>query len=124
MTIAVPTGGLSQFVDGAIAWAEVAAHRTAREPPRAKERTAMKPKSAVPGYLVAGVGLALIAVGLYWGVVIGYTSGELPVLLGLLGGGALIAWLGQRMLEAAKHDKIERRIAERDAQSEERNGNH
>ena len=79
----------------------------------------MNPKSAVPGYLVAGVGVALIAVGLFWGVVIGYTSSEFPVLLGLLGGGALVAWLGQRMLEAAKHDRIERRIAERDAQSEE-----
>lgn len=84
----------------------------------------MKPKPALPGYLVAGVGLAILAIGLYWGVVAGFYSNERPLLYGLLGLGALLAWLGDRMLKAAKDSKTEHRIAERDAQREERNGNH
>ena len=84
----------------------------------------MTPKSAVPGYLVTGVGVALIVAGLYWGFVTGFYSHELPMLLGLLGVGALLTWIGQRMLESAKKDRIEHRIAERDAQSKDQHGQH
>ncbi|GAA1323475.1 hypothetical protein ACFSWE_09275 [Leucobacter albus] len=76
----------------------------------------MNQKSAVPGYIVTGVGLVLIAVGLYWGVIEGFYQHELPMLLGVLGGGALFAWLGQRMLQAVKRGRIEQRIAERDTE--------
>lgn len=76
----------------------------------------MKPKSAVPGYLVAGVGLALIAAGAYWGFVVGYYPNELPMLLGLLIAGMLLAWAGQRMLQSVKRHQAELRIAQRDSE--------
>lgn len=59
--------------------------------------------------------MALIAARLCWGFITGFYSHELPILFRLLGVGALLSRIGQRMLEAAKKDRIEHRIAERDA---------
>lgn len=73
----------------------------------------MKTNSPFPGYLVAGLGLVLVVIGLIWGVVIGFYASDLPVLIGLLAVGALLAWIGQRMFQSAKRAQVEQRIAER-----------
>lgn len=75
----------------------------------------MNAKSPVPGYIVTGIGLVLAAIGLIWGVVVGFYQSDLPVLLGLLMVGALLAWTGQRMSQSAKRSQVEQRIAQRDA---------
>ncbi|GAA4531341.1 hypothetical protein GCM10023160_33640 [Brachybacterium paraconglomeratum] len=71
--------------------------------------------SPTPGYIVCGIGIALIVIGFIWGFVIGYYPSDLPVLLGLLLVGAGMAWGGQRMFQTAKRQNTEREIAQRDA---------
>lgn len=76
------------------------------------------PKSPVPGYFVAGIGIVLIGIGFIWGVGIGYYEEDLPMLLGLLVGGAVLALVGQRMFQSAKRRQVEQAIAQRDAEGE------
>lgn len=76
----------------------------------------MNTKSPIPGYIVAGIGIVLAVIGLIWGVVVGFYESDLPVLLGLLAVGALLAWIGQRMFQSAKRSQVEQRIAQRDTE--------
>lgn len=71
--------------------------------------------SPTPGYIVCGIGVVLIVIGLFWGGVIGYYPSDLPLLLGLLLVGAGMAWGGQRMFQTAKRQNAEHEIAQRDA---------
>lgn len=78
----------------------------------------MDTKSPVLGYVLAGIGVVLAAIGLIWGVVVGFYESDLPLLLGLLAVGAGLMWIGQRMSQAAKRSNIERRIADRDSKEQ------
>ncbi|WP_230104089.1 hypothetical protein [Microbacterium sp. Bi121] len=75
----------------------------------------METKSPVLGYVLIGIGAVLAAIGLIWGVVVGFYASDLPLLLGLLAVGAGLLWFGQRLSQAAKRSNVERRIADRDA---------
>lgn len=75
----------------------------------------MKSQSLVSGYVVAGIGIVLVVIGLIWGVVVGFYPGDVPMLLGILAVGAILAWIGDRMIRSAKRAQVEKRIAERDA---------
>ncbi|CAH0215337.1 hypothetical protein SRABI121_02833 [Microbacterium sp. Bi121] len=77
--------------------------------------TAVETKSPVLGYVLIGIGAVLAAIGLIWGVVVGFYASDLPLLLGLLAVGAGLLWFGQRLSQAAKRSNVERRIADRDA---------
>jgi len=77
--------------------------------------TAVETKSPVLGYVLIGIGAILAAIGLIWGVVVGFYASDLPLLLGLLAVGAGLLWFGQRLSQAAKRSNVERRIADRDA---------
>lgn len=75
-------------------------------------------KSPVLGYVLVGVGAVLAAIGLIWGMVVGFYPSDLPALLGLLIVGGGLAWIGQRMAQAAKQSNVERRIADRDSRGQ------
>jgi len=57
--------------------------------------------------LLATVGGILAAIGLIWGVVIGYYPSELPALIGTLGSGALLLFIGSRMIASTKPTTVE-----------------
>ncbi|MGC0369676.1 hypothetical protein [Microbacterium sp. SLBN-111] len=71
--------------------------------------------SPVPGYLLTAVGGLLVVIGLIWGAVVGFYPRDLPLLLGLLVVGGILAYIGQRQTTAFKRAEAERRIAERNA---------
>lgn len=71
--------------------------------------------SSVLGYVVCGIGVVLIVIGVFWAVVIGYYPEYVPLLLGLLLVGVGAAWGGQRMLQAVRRQSVEHEIALRDA---------
>lgn len=82
------------------------------------------PPSEVSGVVVTGVGLVLVAIGLIWGVVIGYYPSDVPVLLGILIAGAITSTVGQRMYQSAKQKQAEVRLAQRDAAGGGSHGGH
>jgi hypothetical protein len=59
------------------------------------------------GTLLVTVGGILAGIGLIWGVVIGYYPSEVPALLGTLGSGLLLLFIGSRMIASTKPTKVE-----------------
>lgn len=59
------------------------------------------------GVVFAIAGSVLLAIGFVWGWVIGFTDSELPVLLLTLAGGALLLFIGSRILASNKPTKVE-----------------
>ena len=78
------------------------------------EGTVRAMSSPIPGYLVCGIGLVLLAIAFVWGVVIGYYPKDLPLLAVTGLGGAGLALLGQRMFQAAQRQAAEKEIADRE----------
>ncbi|MHA3684072.1 hypothetical protein ACXR2T_09280 [Leucobacter sp. HY1910] len=78
----------------------------------------MNTKSLIPGYLIMWCGVALLLWGLAWAVIIGYYPSELPFVLGLLVVGSVGAFVGQKMVQAAKRSNVEQRIEQRKAEGE------
>ena len=59
------------------------------------------------GTLLAVAGGILAGIGLIWGVVIGFYPSEVPALLGTLGSGALLLFIGSRMVASTKPTQVE-----------------
>jgi len=59
------------------------------------------------GMLLATAGGILAAIGLIWGVVIGYYPSEAPAVIGTLGSGALLLFIGSRMIASTKPTTVE-----------------
>lgn len=59
------------------------------------------------GTLLAVAGGILAGIGLIWGVVIGFYPSEVPALLGTLGSGALLLFIGSRMIASTKPTQVE-----------------
>lgn len=86
----------------------------------ASSTDAISPAAAAPasisspalGYVVAGIGIALVLAGIVWASVVGFYASDVPVLIGFLAVGALLAWIGQRLLKRSK-----RSVAQRDTEN-------
>lgn len=74
----------------------------------------MNSNSPTTGYVLTGIGAVLVVIGIIWAVIVGFYPSDLPMLFGLLIVGAILAWVGQRMSQAAKRRALEQRISERD----------
>ena len=72
-------------------------------------------RSTAPGAALATVGVALLLAGFIWMAIIGYYPNQLPIIVGLLAVGALLAWLGQKMHQSAKRENALAQIKHRDA---------
>ena len=59
------------------------------------------------GIVFAAAGGVLAAIGLFWGVVIGFYPSEVPGLLATLGAGALLLFIGSKMLASTKPTSVE-----------------
>lgn len=68
------------------------------------------------GYLLAGVGIALLLWGGIWAAVVGYYPDQLPVILVLIFGGLGLAVIGQRIVKKAREAEVHAQIAKRDGQ--------
>lgn len=58
------------------------------------------------GTLFVVAGLALLAIGIIWASVVGYYPSEVPALLATLGGGALMVFIGSRMVASTKPTSV------------------
>lgn len=74
------------------------------------------------GMLLAGAGGVLAVIGLFWGVVIGFYPSEVPALLATLGSGALLLFIGSKMLASTKPTSVEWRPVEQTSSSPTLNG--
>lgn len=59
------------------------------------------------GTLLAVAGGILVAIGLIWAAVIGFFPSEVPALLGTLGSGAVLLFIGSRMVASTKPTQVE-----------------
>lgn len=59
------------------------------------------------GGVIAAAGGVLTAIGLFWGVFIGFYPSEVPGLLATLGAGALLLFIGSKMLASTKPTSVE-----------------
>jgi len=64
--------------------------------------TSAPARSTLAGYVVSGVGVALVLAGIIWASIVGFYARDLPVLIGLLVAGAVLAWVGRVMIRSSK----------------------
>lgn len=59
------------------------------------------------GMLFVGAGVILLLIGIVWASIVGYYPSEVPGLLASLGGGALLVFIGSRMVASTKSTQVE-----------------